>query len=355
MSEPRPIWDPRTPFPAVDAMFDIEVVTHVIVERAQRGHFHYLHETTMAFHQGLLYLGWASHPEEEKNELEESIRGCTSADGGLTWSPREVWAAPPLGGAECWNQPIIFTHGGTLYGAFTRWDHHQPRTQLFTRQASSWQASDCFIDGFLPFQPPRQLADGRWIIGGERGWEQPAVAICHDDRFAEWQVVDLPQPAGKTMLFPETALVEQGDRLTAIMRSSSGYAWTSTSDDLGTSWGPSQRSNLPMGSAKPATLLLSSGQQVLAWNNHEHGRALLQLAWTDPGGSLFRYVRKLRHQPFPRRRLYGGHGRGSRVGETTEWSYPNLLEHDGRLYISYTIGKEDGGLSIVPMSILQPS
>ena len=73
---------------------------------------------------------------------------------------------------------------------------------------------------------------------------------------------------------------------------------------------------------------------------------------TAPGGRTFCRVWKIRHQQFPKRRLLGGRAGGSLVGEPTEWSYPAVVEHDGNLYVSYTQGKEDCALSIIPLTAL---
>ncbi|MDD4565891.1 MAG: hypothetical protein PHE79_10515 [Eubacteriales bacterium] len=40
------------------------------------------------------------------------------------------------------------------------------------------------------------------------------------------------------------------------------------------------------------------------------------------------------------------------VGTSTEWSYPNAYEHNGNLYITYSQGKEDCVLSIIPIEAL---
>ena len=77
------------------------------------------------------------------------------------------------------------------------------------------------------------------------------------------------------------------------------------------------------------------------------GRCLLTIAVTGPEGGLFRRIFKLRHQQWPRRRLFG-----NAVGKPTEWSYPTAIEHNGNLYITYTQGKEDCVLSIVPIEVL---
>jgi hypothetical protein len=36
-----------------------------------------------------------------------------------------------------------------------------------------------------------------------------------------------------------------------------------------------------------------------------------------------------------------------------QWSYPYGYEHDGNLYVVYSIGKEDCGLSVVPIEALK--
>ena len=38
------LWDPKVPFPSHETMPDLDVVTHVSVEKAQPDGYHYLHE-----------------------------------------------------------------------------------------------------------------------------------------------------------------------------------------------------------------------------------------------------------------------------------------------------------------------
>jgi hypothetical protein len=93
---------------------------------------------------------------------------------------------------------------------------------------------------------------------------------------------------------------------------------------------------------------LSTGQNYLITNYREENRALLTIALTKPGEKLFTKLYKVRHQRWPKRRLLGG----GNVGRDTEWSYPNAFEHEGKLYIAYTQGKEDCVLSIIPIEAL---
>jgi hypothetical protein len=158
--------------------------------------------------------------------------------------------------------------------------------------------------------------------------------------------------------FPETAIINQGDRLIALCRPfKQPTAPVSVSTDFGRTWDTLRLSNFPLCPSQPYAGVLSTGHHYLLTNSFDHGRVLLTIAIADPGSPVFTRIRKVRHQHWPKRRLFGGIGelgdkRQSYVGRQTEWSYPAAVEHDGKLYIIYTHGKEDAVLSIVPVSVL---
>ena len=350
------LWDARIPFPPYDEMRDLPIVTHVQVERAVPDGFHYLHEPAIAWHLGILYAGWANHRLFEINVKDELLRGTTSSDGGFTWAPPKTWAEKPLLGGESFNHPVLFSHQGKLWGFFTCWTNEQPRTEIFTMDeaAQTWQPQRKSISGFLPFTPPRKLRDGNWIMGGELSWYEAAVAISQGDDFTRWEVVQIPRPEELKLLFPETTLFEQGTNLVALCRPKEvRTAPVSVSADGGRTWTPLRLSNYPLAASKPLCGRLSTGQQYLIADNLEQGRGLLSIAVTEPGGSLFSRIWKIRHQQAPKRRLLGSpDGKKSHVGGNTEWSYPAAIEHEGKLYVIYTQGKEDCALSIIPLSAL---
>ena len=354
-AEPYPLWSPACPFPPADEMPDLDVVTHVAVERAVRGEFHYLHESALAWHKGALYLCWANHPLMERNVKEELIRGTRSLDGGFTWEAPEVWAQPGPEGAESCNHPVLASHAGRLWGFFTHWRDEAPATDIFVLDEAGrcWTPTGASIPGLIPFRPPLKMRDGNWIIGGEETWREPAVAVSQGDDFTSWRLVRIPRPADMELLYPEVTLMDLGERLVAICRPRlAGTAPVSVSDDRGRSWTPLRFSNFPLASSQPYCGKLSTGQHYLVTNNREEGRTLLSIAVTRPGGDAFERVWKVRHQQFPKRRLFGGWGGATQAGRPTEWSYPAAVERDGNLYISYTHGKEDCALSIVPVSVL---
>lgn len=351
-----PVWDPAVPFPSYQEMCDLDIVTHVCVERAQPGGYHYLHEATIAWHKDRFYLGWANHRTREDNNRNEIIRGCTSFDG-LHWSKPEIWVPipAPQSGAESLNHPLLFSHEGELYGFFVAWHEDYPTTELYILdQKGRWQYQPgCDIPRFLPFCVPQLLSDGNWAIGGENYWFESAVAISKGNDLTKWEVVNATRPEKFRLLFPESALVNQDDRLLLISRTNNTLtAPVSESRDCGRTWSPLCLSNFPIAPSQPFSGRLSTGQNYLITNSLEEKRALLTIAVTGPEGGMFRRIFKLRHQQWPARRLWGGYGDGSGVGMPTEWSYPSAIEHEGKLYVTYTQGKEDCVLSIIPVEVL---
>lgn len=353
--EPFPLWDPDVPFPDPEQMEDLDIVTHVTVEEAVPGGYHYLHESSIAFHRGALWLCWANHRTAEVNVRDELIRGTVSTDGGFTWRDAETWVEASEGHGESFNHPVLHEDNGTLLGYFTRWDEGRPGVEIFTLDDDSgrWESTGARIPGFLPFRPPLKMRDGNWIMGGELFWYEAAVAISEGDNLTSWETVQLPRPEELKLVFPETALMDLGDRMIAICRPhEASRAPVSMSCDCGRTWATLKYSNYPLCASQPYCGRLSTAQHYLITCDAKDGRALISIAVTDPGGDRFRRVWKIRHQQYPRRRLFGGWGDGSMVGQTTEWSYPAAIEHDGNLYVSMTRGKEDCVLSIIPVRVL---
>ena len=122
---------------------------------------------------------------------------------------------------------------------------------------------------------------------------------------------------------------------------------SSNSADGGRTWTPLAASNLPMTASKPYAGHLSTGQAFLVCNVGPD-RHTLVLAVTAPGERVLSRVWPIRHGASPDLRLPGR-------AKSPQWSYPYAHEHDGSLYVVYSIGKEDCGLSIIPLhAISQP-
>ncbi len=356
----RTVWDPSVPFPSPQEMLDLDIITQVCVTRAEEGGFHYLHEATIMWHKDRFFACWANHPLKETGDHDELIRGCTSKDG-LHWSEPTTWVEAPLLGSTSFNHPLLFSHNGTLYGFFVSWyEEHVPTTELFIYNESTekweWQ-KESSIYQFVPFCTPQLMDDGNWLIGGEAHWADAAVIISEGDDLTKWNMVKVPHPDDMKLLFPESAVVNRGNGNLLIFCRPQQHtkdvpdAWSAPvaeSHDCGHTWTTLGLSNYPLAPSQPFAGRLSTGHNYLLTNSYDDGRALLTIALTDASGDgLFRHIFKVRHQQWPKVRLFA-----NSLGKATEWSYPNAFEHEGNLYIINSQGKEDCVLSIIPVECL---
>lgn len=354
------IWDREVPFPSPKTMEDVDIITQVSVEKAQKGKWHYLHEAAIQWHKDRFYACWANNPLLENFNHDEIIRGTTSFDG-IHWSEPTIWVEPPALGATSFNHPLLFDHNDVLYAFLVAWygKEHMPTAEIFALndETGEWEHQEgSGLLHFLPFCTPQKMKDGNWILSGENYWYQSCVAISHGEDMTKWDLVNIPN-SEVPFHFPESAVIVEDDRIINICRTCENpkeyAAPCSVSYDFGRTWEPIKRSNWPMPDSQPFAGRLSTGQNYLIADNLEENRHLLTVAVTEPGGGKFKKIYKVRHQAYPLRRLFGGYGGPSCVGETTEWSYPNAFEHDGNLYIIYSEGKEDCVLSIIPVDVLK--
>ena len=356
-----PIWEESIPIPDHATMPDLRVVTHILLERAEINGYHYLHESSPAWHDNSLFVCWANHRHHEINTTDELIRYRRSDDGGVTWTPPRIWAAAPMGESSSFNHPVIASQFGTLWGFFTRWDNGLPSTEIMQLQSDDrMETTGARIPRFIPFRPPERMANGNWLMSGELTWYEAAVAVSSGDDFTKWNVFVIPRPDELSLKYPETTILNLDDLLVAICRPyETTFALISKSHDYGVSWSPLQNSNLPIHASQMFGGKLSTGQNYLIFNSPAPDRrSLLAIAITKSDGGYYERVWKIRHQAYPVIRLFGGYAVEGRVpvsmaGHTTEWSYPGAIEYDGKLYVSYTQGKEDCWLSVVPLEALR--
>ena len=363
-----PIWDPSVPFPRMEEMCDPEVITQVVINRGELDGWHYLHEASIMWHKDRFYACWANNPELEGLNYDEIVRGCTSFDG-IHWTEPTIWVQAPALGAHSFNHPLLFSNGEKLVGFFVAWygEAHEPTTELFVlnEETGVWEHQEgSSLPWLVPFGTPQKMADGNWILSGENYWYQSTVAISHGDDILHWDLVPIPKPEDFTLHYPESAVILDGDRLINFCRPDERLrmqtAPISISHDCGRTWEPMQLSNFPISDSQPFAGKLSTGQNYLVTSSLDgERRHLLTIAVTGPEGGMFKRVLKVRHQAWPARRLFGGFTQldGSKtetyVGKSTEWSYPNAYERNGNLYITYSQGKEDCVLSIIPIEALK--
>jgi hypothetical protein len=358
------LWDPAVPLPRPGKVPDLRCVTHSVVHRAVPGEYQFLHESAVTVHDGKLVAAWANDPRDE-NSAEGIVRAAWSSNRGKTWERLQVVGpgAVSAAGQECDNHVVLHSHGGRLYAYASRWLggpqedhgwHPLPSMRgvqfLYRKETDDWVETGVTIPRFLHMQGPQKLPDGGWIMAGEFGFSEPAVAICEDDDFTVWKTY--PITTRRKLRFPEPTVIVEPNRLVAVIRHFNMMGppretgLVSESFDGGRTWSEAVESNLPMVDSKPFGGILSTGQRYLVFNypDPHSRRGNLVIGVSRPGEDRLSALATIR-QGIPPVQL---------VGECKEpqWSYPYAVELEGTLYVTYSISKEDCAMSAIPIDVL---
>ncbi len=350
LPEPYRLWA-GAPIPSDPARVpEVAGVAHRTIHRATADGHKFLHGAAIVAHRGTLWANWANSPTNE-NGPHETLQGRRSVDGGRTWSDLEV-IGPGFDGPDRHSHGVLFVHRGELWTICARFGVGRPgrrfpglKAEAFVHDETTgrWKSRGIAMDDCWPYDEPVRMANGNRITGGQNRDGHPVVAISRGDDLTRWDTVLLPFPQRLEPSFAETTVHAHGDRVLAIIRGGRGVAWVATSDDSGRTWSEARESNFPMPRAKAYIGELSTGQQFLLSNLRD--RDTLVISVTRPGERVFRRMWRVRHgKSGPPR--FPGRAKGK------QWSYPYGHEHDGKLYVVYSVGKEDCGLSIVPIASL---
>ena len=301
-------------------------------------------------HKGVLYANWANSPVNE-NGPQETLQGRRSKDGGVTWSELEV-IGPGFEGPERHSHGILFAHQGELWTICSRFGVGktgrrfpglQAEAFVLDEQTDRWKSRGIVMKNCWPYDEPVRMPNGNYITGGQDKDGLPVVAISRGDDLTQWDSVLIPFDRRLKPSFAETTVWSEGDRVIAVIRGGGEIAWVATSDDYGRTWAKAGPSNLPMPRAKAYLGKLSSGQLYLLSNLGN--RDTLVISVSEPGEQTMSRMWRVRHgKSIPPR--FSGNAKGK------QWSYPYGYEHDGKLYVVYSIGKEDCGLSVLSVKSL---
>jgi len=360
------LWDPAIPFP--ETLSDIPPLpyaTYTLVQFGEEGVSQYLHESGLAWFNGVLYTAWASAREEESAD-DKHIMGRYSKDGGRTWSEAIV-IAPPVEGPDRREYASFAEKDGRLHLFTTRihsgWSFSDPRLELFRLKENSldeWEYLGIVCeDDFVATDKPQLMDNGRWIFSGMRKEYvdgkrigRNRIAISEPDDLTQWTVTGINHPEG--MRFPFSTFIIEGADITAIVRNSvDTFAMVAFSEDYGKNWSEAKPTNLPATGNKSFAGMLSTGQRYFIGVTPErpgrHLRKALTIMVSEPDSTQFSKIWRIsRGMPHPMR--YEGRGKGPGAGQ---WSYAKAVEHNDHLYVIYTVNKEDAEMAIIPLEFLR--
>ncbi len=343
-----------------------EVTFHVIKKWNQKQDgYTFLHGVGLAWHKGQLYASFG-HNQGSENTVTEEAQYRISNDGGKTWGKVQL-----IDGGEEDNlavsHGVFLSHEGKLWafqGAYyNKMERVHTRAYSMDEKSGQWIKHGLVIDdGFWPMNQPVRMDDGNWIMPGFLAGPYSntdvfpaAVAISHGDDLLHWDCVEIPVNAGIERMWGESSLWTDGNRVYNVARyGGQAKALIAMSNDFGKRWTPSQVSNMPMATSKPASGVLSTGQRFLVCTNAEKNgaaRSPLTIAVSRQGENSFSKV-------FVIRRAADKDPPGESA-EHLSLSYPCAVEHEGKLYVGYS---NNGGrrgnlnsaeLAVIPIKCLQ--
>ncbi len=355
-----PLWDETAELPqAADLSELADVEFHVIKkwDKPADG-YTFLHGVGLAWHQGKLYAS-IGHNKGDENTVTEEAQYRVSNDGGKSWGPLQVIDAGE-------QDNLAVSHGVFLSDKGSLWAFHgayyghlqniHTRAYSLDETTNQWIKHGVVVEnGFWALNQPVKMEDGNWIMpgGSFRQYEQPGVhpaaaAISHGDDFTKWDMVRIPVTDEINRMWGESSLFVDGANVYSIARyGSEAQALVSVSKDYGRTWTPTEISNLPMATSKPAAGVLSTGQRYLVCTTaRDNGgkRTPLTIAVSRPGENVFSKVFVIRRSEL------------DAVGESAgqlSLSYPCAIEHDGKLYVGYSNnGGRRGNLNSAELAVI---
>ncbi|MBG85608.1 MAG: hypothetical protein CMO80_01755 [Verrucomicrobiales bacterium] len=323
-----------------------------VIHRPTKDGYRFLHGAAILEHKGVFYANWANSPVNE-NGPHETLQGRRSTDGGRTWGPLEM-IGPGFGGNERHSHGVLFTHRDEVWTICARFGVGTPGRRFPGLQGEAfvlnskndrWESRGIVVTNCWPYDEIVRMDNGNFITGGQDKDGLPVIAISQGEDLTKiWDSVLIPYHPRLAPAFAETTVWAEGSTVFAIIRGGGGVAWISRSEDHGRTWTSAQPANLPMPRAKAYLGKLSTGQLYLISNFRN--RDTLVVSTGKPGELSLEKMWRIKHGKSEAPRFSG-------FAKAKQWSYPYGYEHEGKLYVVYSIGKEECGLTIVPVASLQ--
>jgi hypothetical protein len=349
-AEVYPLWSG----PAIPAdpgeLAEPEGLVNRTIHDARESDYKFLHGAAIVHFKGRFFVNWANSPRDE-NKAFETLQGRRSTDGGESWSGLEVIGSD-LPGEDRRSHAAYLKHKGQLWIFAARFGTGEPgrftglRAEAFVLNETSdeWDSKGIVMNNCWPYEEPVLMGNGNYIVAGQDKDKKAVVAISHGGDLTQWDTVLIPCPPAMKYSFAETTVWAEGVAVTAVIRTRTGLAWVATSADGGRIWKEARPSNMPMPDSKAYLGKLSTGQLYMISNLKNRDSLVISVG--KPGEQALCSMWRIRHgssKPIPR---FTG------SAKAPQWSYPCAYEHDGKLFIVYSIGKEDCGLSVVPIESL---
>ncbi len=311
-----------------------------------------MHPYLAAF-DGKLWAMWSSNRIRDL-QAGQYIRYATSADG-VHWSESAI-LAPPEEKENLRSFARGFWRRGPdeLIALVARDEAVRPlfgpglTLRGFRWNGTAWAEPFAVARDTINNFAPTLLSNGQWMM--TRRDHKMRIGMLTGGAAApdQWTPVAVPAPADGAALDEPVLWTLPDGQLTAAFRdgSKSRRLYRSFSRDSGQTWTAPVQTDFPDAMAKFNVLRLSSGLYAMASNPNTSGRRNPLSLSLSEDGRVFTRMAVLRDAPTVYR--YAGKDPGY-----AGYHYPQLLEHNGFLYIIHSENMEDIVLLRVPITDVQ--
>ncbi|GAB2964619.1 exo-alpha-sialidase [Streptomyces pseudoechinosporeus] len=295
---------------------------------------------------GDLLCTWFNGPDE--GDRETNVVFSRLSSGAERWSAPELLAQDP---DRAEQNPVLAQDGKGKVWLFhpSNTPHNQKTARLVVRTSAdrgrTWDVPRTLIEGPGLFvrNPPLLLDDGCWLLPAYwcRAQGEHSIVLISEDGGESWQERDLPD---SDHLVQMTAVQRTDGSLFALFRSrAADRIHASESYDLGRTWTPLARTELPNNNSAVQLTRLADGTLVLVYNDaslerdqyrwvgegagrrKKALRTPLTLALSEDGGRTWPYHRDVQQAD--------AEYQENELG----YSYPSVLQtRDGRLHVAYS-------------------
>ncbi|PCJ56099.1 MAG: hypothetical protein COA79_19960 [Planctomycetota bacterium] len=308
----------------------------------------YNHHSSIIKYKDQFFAAWSSAVVNEDSPGQNIYFAISN--NGITWSNPELIDNDPAG-------YLRFTNGGMwvrdddlylLRNSYTRaryidgeskpnqcWDDCKVEALKWDGKKwgePEWASEDIYIN-----EAPRKLPDGRYIATGVNGLHDAVLAIGGVNGLDDWEIkIVNARKDGLKLTEPTWHLNKEG-HIKVLLRDDGGsrYLWMVESIDNGDTFSDPVPTNFPDGQSKLFTIQLKDGGALLVNNGTllPLKRKLLTVAYSEDGNE-FNSIKTLCYDEHTTQKYKGMH-------KADGFQYPNAIEVDGKVFVIYSVNKEE--------------
>jgi len=283
-------------------------------------------------HDGKFWCMWSQGPGEDQPT--QHVRYATS-DNGLKWSEAKSLTDAPKEGYGYIARDFWVRNGELLalaahykgQGAFGVNKELTLQAFVWDKATDGWKKKGLVFDNAINNFTPQKLSTGEWMMTRRDARFNVSMLIGGTKALDDWRavpVVDRLQSARTTGFSPDEPIWwgQPEKAIVALFRDNGGSTrlFRSLSTDNGNTWSAPEKTNYPNAPSKIFSLKTSRGYRVLISNaNPTVGRREMYLAISEDGQVFTRMARL----DIP-------------SVKATTFQYPNAIEHDGSLFITFS-------------------